>query len=195
MAVKRTYRELEREINRLEKEKALYLIDIEKYQSLFNNAPLGVFQATIEGKYTEINIAFARLLGYKSTDEAINSIKDISKQIYADPSERKRLVKEIIQGKNVIHHETRFRRKDNSIFPVNLSMNLIRNKQGESLYIAGTVEDISERKKTEEFLLQDRNQLRILIDNIPDYIYLKDKYGKFIIANKAFAGLVKAESP
>ncbi len=195
MATKKTYKDLEREIKKLEREKALYLVDIEKYQSLFNNAPIGVFQATIEGKYREINNTFARLLGYKNTDEAINSVSDISRQIYADPSERKKLIKQIIQGKSVAQHETFFRKKDNSVFPVNLSLELIRNKQGKPLYIAGTVEDISERWKSVELLLQDRNQLRILIDNIPDYIYLKDTNGRFIIANKAFASLVRAKSP
>jgi PAS domain S-box-containing protein len=195
MATQKTYKDLEREIKKLERDKALYLIDIEKYQSLFNNAPLGVFQATIEGKYTEINKAFARLLGYKSTDEAINSVKDISRQIYADHRERGKLIKEIIQADRVIHHETYFRRKDNSVFPVNLSLKLVRDEQGKPLYIAGTVEDISQRRKAEDLLLQDRNQLRILINNIPDYIYLKDANGRFIIANKAFAGLVMSESP
>ena len=105
MATKKTYKDLEKEINKLEREKALYLIDIEKYQSLLNIAPLGVFQATIEGKYTEINNAFARLLGYRSTDDAINSVSDISRQIYADPSERKTLVKKIVQGNNIVNHE------------------------------------------------------------------------------------------
>jgi PAS domain S-box-containing protein len=195
MAPRKSYKELEREIGQLEREKALYLIDIEKYQSLFNNAPVGVFQATIEGKYTEINDALARLLGYKSTDEALNSVRDISRQIYAEPSERKKLIRRVIQGDSVVHHETVFKRKDNTVFPVNISLNLVRNEQNEPLYIAGTVEDISERKEAEELLLQDINQLRILIDNIPDYIYLKDTDGRFIIANKAFAGLVRVESP
>ena len=195
MATKKKYQDLEKEIKKLERERSLYLIDIEKYQSLFNNYPLGVFQATIEGRYMEINNTFSRLLGYDSPEEVINHIKDISLLIYADPGERENLVKEVIKGNNIVSHETLFRRKDNSTFPVNLSLKLVRDEQNNPLYIAGTVEDISERKKTEKFLLQDRNQLRILIDNIPDCIYLKDANGKFIIANKAFCGLVKLECP
>jgi PAS domain S-box-containing protein len=194
MATKKKYQDIEKEIKKLEREKALYLIDIEKYQSLFNNSPLGVFQATIEGKYIEINSAFSRLLGYDSPEEAVNSVKDISSQIYTIPGERGNLIRELIKRNNIISHETYFRRKDNSTFPVNLSLKLVYDEQNKPLYVAGTVEDISKRKKTEELLLQDRNQLRILIDNIPDYIYLKDANGRFIIANKAFIGLVKAKS-
>jgi len=195
MAVKRTYQELEREIKKLEREKALYLVDIEKYQSLFNDAPLGIFQATLGGKYIEVNNTLAKLLGYTSSGETINKVNDIAKQIYEDPKERKNLIKRVIESDIVVQHETLFRKNNNSVFPVNISMKLVRNKQGRALYIAGMVEDISERKKTDEILLQEKNQLRILIDNIPDYIYLKDAYGKFIVANNAFAKLVKAESP
>ena len=195
MAVKRTYQELEREIKKLAREKALYLVDIEKYQSLFNDAPLGIFQATLGGKYIEVNNTLAKLLGYTSSGETINKVKDIAKQIYEDPKERKNLIKRVIESDIVVQHETLFRKNNNSVFPVNISMKLVRNKQGRALYIAGMVEDISERKKTDEILLQEKNQLRILIDNIPDYIYLKDAYGKFIVANNAFAKLVKAESP
>ncbi len=195
MAVKKTYQELEKEIKRLEREKALYLVDIEKYQTLFNDAPSGIFQATLGGKYIEVNNTMAKLLGYSDSNETINSIKDIGSQVYADSKERKKLVKKVLESNGVTRHETLFRRKDNTIFPVNISMKVMCDKYGKPLLIIGMVEDISERKKADESLLQERNQLRTLIDNIPDYIYLKDAAGKFIVANNAFARLVNADSP
>jgi PAS domain S-box-containing protein len=195
MAAKKTYQELEKDIKRLEREKALYLVDIEKYQSLVNNLFSGIFQETLGGKYIEVNNTMAKLLGYSNSNEIIKNIKDIADQVYTDPKERKRLVKKAVENNGIIQHEALFRRKDNTVFPVNISMKVMRNKQGKPLYITGMIEDISERKKADESLLQERNQLRTLIDNIPDYIYLKDAKGEFIVANNAFAKLVKADSP
>jgi hypothetical protein len=39
------------EIRELERQVALYLIDLEKYKAFFDNAPLGIFRATIGGRY------------------------------------------------------------------------------------------------------------------------------------------------
>jgi PAS domain S-box-containing protein len=54
--------------------------------------------------------------------------------------------------------------------------------------IAGFIEiseDISERKKAEKVLRQQHNLLRLLIDNLPDSVYVKDSESRFILANQA----------
>jgi PAS domain S-box-containing protein len=47
------------------------------------------------------------------------------------------------------------------------------------------VQDISERKRIEVALAEERNRLRTLIDALPDYIYVKDAQSRFIMLNKA----------
>src|SRR5690606_6318673 len=44
--------------------------------------------------------------------------------------------------------------------------------------------------ETEQALVKERNLLRTVIDNLPDYVYVKDLNGRFIISNKAFSVLV-----
>ncbi|MCB0165627.1 MAG: PAS domain-containing protein [Anaerolineae bacterium] len=55
--------------------------------------------------------------------------------------------------------------------------------------------DISDRKLAEELLLREHNLLRTLIDNLPDYIYFKDRQSRFIVTNQASAQILGAESP
>ncbi len=50
----------------------------------------------------------------------------------------------------------------------------------------GVDTDITERKRAEEtIIIQERRMLRILIDNLPDWIYVQDKDCRKVIANNA----------
>lgn len=77
-------------------------------------------------------------------------------------------------------------------FPVELLVIPIKEDGNE--FFCAFIRDITERKKAEEQLLKERNLLRSLIDNLPDYIYIKDKEARFIITNKAFVKLADAPS-
>ena len=51
--------------------------------------------------------------------------------------------------------------------------------------------DVTDRKEAELKLTRERNLLRTLIDNIPDYIFVKDLAGRFIASNTAHAAAVQ----
>jgi PAS domain S-box-containing protein len=53
--------------------------------------------------------------------------------------------------------------------------------------MAGSHEDITDRKHAEEELAHERHLLRCLMDTSPDKIYFKDRYGRYIRVNKALA--------
>jgi PAS domain-containing protein len=57
--------------------------------------------------------------------------------------------------------------------------------EGEPMQLRGVMVDITERKKAEEALVAERKLLRVLIDNLPDYIYVKDEQLRHIINNRA----------
>ncbi len=50
-----------------------------------------------------------------------------------------------------------------------------------------TLGTLLKQKRTQNSLVEQRNLLRTLIDNIPDYIFLMDAQGRFILANSALA--------
>jgi PAS domain S-box-containing protein len=55
--------------------------------------------------------------------------------------------------------------------------------------------DVTERRRAEEALSAERRLLRTLIDNMPDYIYVKDTASRFVVANRAVAGLAGVQNP
>jgi PAS domain S-box-containing protein len=54
-------------------------------------------------------------------------------------------------------------------------------------------QDITERKRAEADLAHDRNVLRTVIDNVPDFIYAKDSASRFTLINRASANSLGRE--
>jgi PAS domain S-box-containing protein len=82
----------------------------------------------------------------------------------------------------------------NEIF-VEVTAAPVFNDDGEVTHIIESCRDVTERKRAEVALEQDRNLLRALIDNLPDCIYVKDAHGRFLAANLATARLMGAADP
>jgi PAS domain S-box-containing protein len=55
--------------------------------------------------------------------------------------------------------------------------------------------DITQRKCMEQALVRERRMLRTLIDSMPEAVYVKDEEGRFLVANRAVAGMMGADSP
>ena len=61
----------------------------------------------------------------------------------------------------------------------------LRNNEEQIIAMLGVSRDVTERKTTEARLAAERNLLRTVIDNIPDFIVVKDLESRYIIANAA----------
>jgi len=132
----------------------------EKYRNIFENSVEGIYQSTIEGRIITANAAFARMAGYDSPDELIESIKDIGTQLYVHSEDRKRFM-EIREAKGFIEgFEVEFYKKDGSKFWVVINARIVKDEQGKILYHEGLIEDITNRKITEKQLHQTLDSLR-----------------------------------
>ena len=61
-----------------------------------------------------------------------------------------------------------------------------KDETGKVVLLWGTVQDITERKKVEEVLFHERDLIRTLLENHPDFIYFKDSEGRFQHISKRF---------
>ncbi len=71
----------------------------------------------------------------------------------------------------------------------------IGTEEGRPAFLEDAVEDITEHKRAEEALAEERNLLRTLIDNLPDLVYAKDTESRFLIGNTAIMRLMGATTP
>jgi len=59
----------------------------------------------------------------------------------------------------------------------------LRDGSGQVIGLVGLIHDITERKKAEQALLEERNLLRTVIDNLPDQVFVKDRQSRFLAVN------------
>ena len=120
-----------------------------KYRNIVEDAIEGIFQSTPDGHVLTANPALARLLGYTSPQELIDSISDAKTQIYAHPQDRETLADRLLHDGFVEGFECQVRRKNGSSIWILQNTRLVRDDNGDPLYFEGTVADISARKRAE----------------------------------------------
>jgi PAS domain S-box-containing protein len=139
-----------RDITQRKQTEESLLLSEDKYRRLFEDAVLGIFRSTPDGKLINVNPAFARMFGFASPEESKIRVNDVAVDLYADPSRRNEIIRMIFKADGSIRAENLYRRKDGSIFTGNLHAWAVRDREGKLLYIEGFVEDITERKHAEE---------------------------------------------
>jgi len=119
-----------------------------QYRGIFENAVEGIFQCTSDGQFIVANPACARILGYASPEELITSHSGA--RFFADPSRQAEFhlllkTKGMVQG---FEHEVY--RKDESKIWVSENARVFSDDSGTMFFYEGTMEDITEKKRSEE---------------------------------------------
>jgi two-component system cell cycle sensor histidine kinase/response regulator CckA len=157
-----------------------------RYRQLFEQAPIGIFQSTVEGTVLNVNPAYSEMFGYASPADVLASVKNVAADIYADPEKRLQIVAMALDQNRLISVENLYRRKDGSFFTGNLHFQVIRNEDGSVQRLEGFVEDVSKRKAAERALLENLEFLQTLLEAIPNPVFYKDRQGRYLGCNQAF---------
>lgn len=165
----------------------------ERFKTLFENALLGIYRTTPDGQILMANPTLCRMLGYSCLEELQKH--NLEEKGFNPDYSREDFKRELEEKGSVVGLEGRWRRRDGTTIFVRESARVVLDPSGNLLYYEGTVEDVTARKRAEEALSEERRLLRTLIDNMPDYIYVRDSASRFLLANQALAQLVGAESP
>jgi PAS domain S-box-containing protein len=161
-------------------------------QDLLNYSPHAILLKDIEGKFLFINHYSEKDLNITNVDLTGKTVHDIFPKEEAD-----RIVQEdqqVIEAQAPLTFEDSMT-KNHEIRSYILAKFPLFNEDG-VLYAVGSIAtDITEHKRTEIALVEERNLLRTLIDNMPDHIYVKDTKSRYLIANKAAAQNLGVTAP
>jgi diguanylate cyclase (GGDEF)-like protein/PAS domain S-box-containing protein len=120
----------------------------QKYRSIFENAVLGIFQTNTEGDFVSVNPALARLAGYDSPEDFLNSVHGAT-DIYVDLKRRDELRELVLAQKVVRDFEVEFKTKNGGTRTTSINVGAVADSEGTNFYLEGTVQDITERKAAE----------------------------------------------
>jgi len=150
-----------------------------KYRSIYENATEGIYQTSAAGHYISANPMLAKIYGYDSPAELIQSIKSIAHQLYVEPLRRAEFVRTMEKRDVVFQFESAIRRKDGQVIWISENARAVRDPHGALLYYEGTVEDITDLKKAQE---QIRSQAALL-DKARDAILVWDLHSRILYWN------------
>ncbi len=120
----------------------------EKFRTLNENLPLGVFRTTVSGRLLSANQAMLNIFGYDTFFEQWD--ERVAHQIYRNINDREHLYRLLKKNGKLNGYEVSMKRRDGTEFPAAFSARIVIDPKTGEEYIDGVLEDISERKKIEE---------------------------------------------
>ncbi len=130
----------------------------ERYRRIFVDSPLGIVTSGEDMRFLTANAAFCRMLGYQESELTGMSFKDLTHPAHAGQDVQ--AVQKVIAGDLPLYRtEKRYLRKDGQVVWAATTVTAIRSLAGQFLYNLAMIEDISERKQSEEALKSQRGTL------------------------------------
>ncbi|MBI4206195.1 MAG: PAS domain S-box protein [Betaproteobacteria bacterium] len=151
----------------------------ERYRATFDNAPVGIMHVDLDRRILHVNPKLCEILGYTQEELIRKSVDDVIHPDFRD-TDRRTYTADMLSGKvQSFASERLYLRKDGAPVWVNRTISLVRDAAGQPLYYVRIIEDITERKETEQ-------RYRAIFDNAAVGITRVDLNGVLTDANQRF---------
>lgn len=159
------------------------LIESEKrFRGLYENAAVGIYRTSINGKIILANPTLVKMLGYKSYEE----VKNLNvEENHIDPVERQKFLKMLDSEDHFVGLQQKWKRPDGSTLYVSESGRAIRDEAGKVKYVEGIVEDITSMILAQKKLKEQEQVYRELFKTSPNGIVIENKEGYIIEVNNS----------
>jgi PAS domain S-box-containing protein len=165
----------------------------EKYRTIYNNAAMGIYLSSPEGRFLTCNRAFAAILGYDGPDELLRLLCNKDEQFYAKAGRRQELLALLREKRDVSDFESEVMGRDGDLLWISESCTSFCDTFGNLLHYEGVVSDITARRQAEDAFRTTFNLIRTTIDSLHDGILVTDLNGHLIMANSAATGVLDQE--
>ena len=190
MSRKPTWEELKNRVTALEEEATARkraeeaLRESEKrYRDLMQNVPVGLYRNTPgpKGSFIMGNPALLRMFGFETLKEFLQTpVADL----YWDSTEREVFSEKLLSKGQVIAEEMKLMKRDGTPLWGAVTAKAIKNESGVIKYFDGMIEDITERKKYEHALFEEKQFSDKVIESMPGLFFMLDEQRHYVRWNK-----------
>lgn len=145
---------------RKQAEEALRLSE-EKFRNIFYNMTVGYFRTGVEGSLVDINPACLKIFGFSDVEAARINLNNSTAGVYASRNEWQMVRERMMSGTKSFSGIVNLKRSDGTEFRGGLNMRLIIGPDGTPQFIEGLVDDVTEREKTQEMLIQSEKMITV----------------------------------
>ncbi len=157
----------------------------ELLRSAFDHAPIGMSVVAPDGRWLRVNDAYCRMLGYEREELIRKRFRDLTHP--DDVAEDDEFIAGVGAGHgHSLERDRRYLHRDGSVVWVHVRAEVIRDRAGEPLYAISHLQDITDRKRSEEKLHDSERRLRSVIDNTPALVYVKGRDYRYQLVNSEF---------
>ena len=163
--------------------------DCEKrFHALLDGMADGYVRVTMDGRIVETNEAYRRMLGYDEAELRSMTYVDLTPERWH--ATERRIVEKQVLGRHYSEvYEKEYRRKDGTVFPVELRTYLAL-EEGRPAGMWAIVRDVTERKRTEEALAASEDLFRVAFEGAPSGAALMAPDGRPLRVNLALCELL-----
>jgi hypothetical protein len=160
----------------------------ERFKAVFDHSLIGLYRTTPDGKILLANPVLVKMLDYGSFEELAR--RNLEEKGY-EPRYPRSAFKERIERDGVaIGLESIWLKRDGTPIHIRESARAVRDTDGKTLYYEGTVEDITDIKRTEEELKKSDLSYRSLVNSAGVGIATTDIRGRFTLVNDRLCDMI-----
>src|SRR5579859_1008824 len=153
-----------------------------RYRELFDSIQEGLFFATPEGRFLDVNDAMVRMLGYGSREELLRA--DVGPHLYPAPAARERFLQALAERGVLRNYEETLRRKDGTLLHTLQNITAVHDAQGRIAQIRGLMLDVTEQKSFQSQLQRERDFNQKILNTTQSMILVLDTAGLISYANR-----------
>ena len=153
-----------------------------RYRELFDSIQEGLFFATPDGRFLDVNDAMVRMLGYTSREDLLRA--DVSTHLYPAPESRERFLAALAERGVLRNYDETLRRKDGSLLHTLQNITAVRDARGRIVQIRGLMLDVTEQKTFQSQLQRERDFNQKILNTTQSMILVLDTAGLISYANR-----------
>lgn len=154
------------------------------FREVFEYAPFGMSIASLDGRFVRVNPALCKIFDYSQSE--LTALSSWAELVHPDDRENalNRMKCLVNSGDFSFNTEHRCINRHGSVVWVNIRASLVFSS-GQPQFVVAHIEDITERKRSEEALRESESRFRTMADTCPSMMWVTDASGDLKFVNQA----------